>query len=195
MDLIINTWTTNDPAPLTMLLFVASLLVAIVGIACSVGLYTKTSRPRKIAALTLGLATAAAVAIMLPIGFSAPRVDNPASASYIEASGTVDTVTPALNRGGTGIRLTDTPEILLAINEDEADNFAGLEGQPTTLYCKPPGDLDQDDPALAAGTILDCASTPTQIRNSGLDELFPPDVPGSAQTTTTAIAIVGDTDQ
>ena len=192
MDLIVNTWNTSDPAPLSVALIIASIITAAVGYIAVALVYDKTRRPRKIAGLTIGIVTTLALATMITVTYSLPRVENPNAASYIEASGTVDTITPDLNRGGTGIRLTDHPEILLAINENEADRFAGLEDHPTTLYCKPPSELNRDDPALAAGTILDCASTPTSFRNSKLDDLLPPDIPGSAQTTTTAIHIVDE---
>lgn len=195
MDLIVNSWTTSGAAPLTLALITATLIVAVVGFVAFMFVYDKDRRGRKIVGRTIGIATAAALAIMIPVTLSLPRVVTPNAASYIEASGTVGTITPDLNRGGTGIRLTDHPEILLAITENEADRFAGLEGHPTTLYCNTPDTVDRDDPALAAGTILDCSSTPTPIRNSNLDDLFPPDIPGSAQTTTAAIAIVDDLNQ
>lgn len=195
MDLIVNTWASSGAAPLALALFTATLIVTGIGFVAFMFVYDKDRRSRRIVGRTIGIATAATLAIMIPVTLSIPRVDTPNAASYIEAIGTVDTITPDLNRGGTGIRLADHPEILLTIDEDEADRFAGLEGHPTTLYCNTPDNLDRDDPALAAGTILDCAATPTLIRNSKLDDLFPPDVPGSAQTTTAAITIVNEPNQ
>jgi hypothetical protein len=195
MDLIVNTWTTNDPAPLSMVLITASIITAVVGVIAFMNIYDKARRRRKIAGITIAIATVAALAIMIPTGSSLPRVDTPNAASYIEATGTVDTITPNLNRGGTGIRLTDHPEILLAIDEAEADNFAGLEGHPTTLYCNTPDAVDRDDPALAAGTILDCSSTPTPYRNSNLDNLLPPPPPPPPQTTTAPITLTGEQNQ
>lgn len=187
MDLIVNTWTSSGSAPLTLALITATLIVAVISIVAFMFVYDKDHRGRKIIGRTIGIATAATLAIMIPLTLSLPRVDTPNTASYIEATGTVDTITPNLNRGGTGIRLTNHPEILLAIKEAEADKFAGLEGHPTTLYCNTPDTVDRDDPALAAGTILDCSSTPTPYRNSNLDDLVPTALPGTAQTTTTPI--------
>lgn len=195
MDLIVNTWASNGAAPLALALFTATLIVAVIGFVAFMFVYDKNRRSRTIVGRTIGIATAAALAIMIPVTLSIPRVDTPNAASYIEATGTVDTITPNLNRGGTGIRLTDHPEILLAIDEDEADNFAGLEGHPTTLYCNTPDAVDRDKPALAAGTILDCSSTPTPIRNSKLNDLFPPAIPGTAQTTTAPVTLTIEQNQ
>lgn len=196
MDLIVSTWNTTTQSPLAAALFVACAVIVPMGIIIALVVYDKKKRTTKLTALSIWLGTAAALAITLPIALTQPLVEYPAGASYLQASGTIDTITPDLNRGGTGIRLTERPEILLVISEDESDTFAGLQGHDTTLYCTTPRDLDQDNPALAAGTILDCGPTPKPSSNNPVyAALMDTDIPDDAHTTTTAITIVDEPNQ
>ena len=159
MDLIVNTWTTAVQSPLAYYLILGSCTIGMIGLfAVS---YTRFSTSLHGAIpITIGLATATIVAIGLYAGYTQPLDDERRDAASIEATGTIDTITPGLTRGGTGIRLTEYPDILLAVAGDNADTLVGLEGHPTTLHCTAPRTLDREDPALAAGTILDCAPLP-----------------------------------
>lgn len=188
MDLIIHSWITAEASPLAVGLLIGSIAVGLTGFIGASFLYDSAHRSRKAGAKALAIATAAALAITVPISITHPRVDRSNAFTYIEATGTVESITPGLNRGGIGIRLTNNPTILLTIDESEADAFAGIEGHPTTVHCTTPTDVDHDHPALAAGTILNCSTT-AHTRSQLAEELAPPAKPGTERTTTTPIEI------
>lgn len=88
MDLIVNTWASSGAAPLALALFTATLIVTGIGFVAFMFVYDKDRRSRRIVGRTIGIATAATLAIMIPVTLSIPRVDTPNAASYIEAIGT-----------------------------------------------------------------------------------------------------------
>jgi len=176
MDLITITGKTSDPSTLSIILIIAAAVAALVCLYALIQTLSKMRRKRDVATL---IVAAIATAALFPASFLQPRVESPESATYIKASGTIDTITPNLNQGGTGIRLTETPEVLLTVDDKTADSLAGLEGHPTTLYCDTPDNLNGS--ALAAGTILDCRTTkPTPQDLFGIA----PPIDGHKKTTT-----------
>lgn len=159
MDLITTTWTTDNLSPLVIGCLVVGVIIlvsAFFGTGAIAGDKGKRTKKRRVWAWIAGTTSVIVGAGLFLPGFIAPRVTNTHTHTQIEATGTIDTISP-LTRGGYGIRLTDNLDILLNINEDDSDQYAGLEGHEATLYCTTPDEIDSDHTALAAGTILTCS--------------------------------------
>lgn len=77
MDLIVNTWTSSGSAPLTLALITATLIVAVISIVAFMFVYDKDHRGRKIIGRTIGIATAATLAIMIPSPSHSPASTPP----------------------------------------------------------------------------------------------------------------------
>lgn len=194
MNIIVNTWEISDISPLTQALITACGVALGVALLTLFVVFNPDSKRRVAVTAIVGIIAVVATAIMLPIGLTQPRIPATANSSYIEASGTIDSITPSLNRGGTGIRLTENIDILFTIDDEDADRVAGLQGHDLTLYCYTPRDIDLDNPALAEGTALDCSPNADPIRDhldAPIYDNFVPAIQGTERTTTTPITTGG----
>ncbi|KDA07169.1 hypothetical protein DC31_00040 [Microbacterium sp. CH12i] len=191
MDLITTTWTSDDANPLAIGALVVGFFILFGGLFATAWIAgdkgTRTTKRRAWAWITGTTIAIVGLGLIIP-GFITPRVTNTNTHTQIEATGTIDSISP-LNRGGYGIRLTDNLDILLNVNEDDSDQYAGLEGHEATLYCTTPNGIDSDHTALAAGTILTCSpNRPTPESIFGID--IPHDDDTDART---ALTISGGT--
>lgn len=110
------------------------------------------------------LAVAAVAACAWTVIMAQPR---PVEKTYIEASGTVKSVTRVpsgsfFRSDVYGLRLTERPNVMLVLNPDDATAFLSNDGGSATVYCDEPAD------SSPSPSQLSCYTTITVAGSSGL---------------------------